>query len=90
MIKCRFALYPLILIPIFLSGCTEKQRQDLSHWKSDLIGLKRSITLYSNDGKPIKKWKGRFKVEVNGGAARFIVDGKAVIISGTYIIEELD
>lgn len=78
----------LIITTIFLASCTERQRQDLSHWKSDLVGLKRIITLYSNDGKPIKKWEGRFKVEINGGAARFIVDGRAVIISGTYIIEE--
>ncbi len=79
-----------VLIPgaLVLASCTERQRQDLSHWKSDLVGLKRTITLYSNDGKPIKKWKGRFKVEINGGSARFIVDGRAVIISGTYIIEE--
>jgi hypothetical protein len=70
------------------AGCTERQRQDISHFKSDLIGLNRTITLYSADGKPIKEWKGRFKVEVQGGTARFLHDGKAVIISGTYVIEE--
>jgi hypothetical protein len=87
----KFALFvSLVALSLTLAGCTERQRQDLSHWKSDLIGLKRTITLYSHDGKPIKKWNGRFKVEVHGGAARFIVDGKAVIISGAYIIEETD
>lgn len=70
------------------AGCTERQRQDISHFKSDLVGLKRTVTLYSADGKPIREWKGRFKVEVSGGVARFLDDGKAVMISGTYVIEE--
>jgi hypothetical protein len=85
---------PTILIicgmVFILSGCTERQRQDWSHWKSDMIGLERTITLYSDSGKPIKKWEGRFKVEINGATARFIHDGRAVIISGTYLIEEKD
>jgi hypothetical protein len=73
---------------LIMSGCTEKQRQDISHWKSDLIGLDRKITLYNCDGKPIKQWEGRYKVEVAGNTARFIHDGDAVIISGTFVIEE--
>lgn len=63
-------------------------QQKISHAKSEAIGLDRTITLYSNDGKPIKTWKGRVQVESEGGAARFVVHGKAVIISGTYVIEE--
>ena len=78
----------LLGVLLLASGCTERQRQDLSHWKSDLIGLKRTITLYANNGKPIKSWTGRYKVELIGSAARFIHEGEAVIISGTYIIEE--
>lgn len=65
-----------------------KVQQRISHVKSEAIGLDRTITLYSNDGKPIKTWKGRVQVELEGGAARFVLHGKAVIISGTYIIEE--
>ncbi len=86
--KLRF--FGLILCALlFLSaGCTEKQRQDISHWKSDLIGLKRKITLYSDSGKPIKTWEGRYKVEVSGCTARFLDDGRTIIISGTFLIEE--
>jgi hypothetical protein len=84
---------PLLILTLFLmtfliASCTERQRQDYSHWKSDLIGLKRTITLYSVDGKPIKTWSGRYKVEVDSGVARFIHDGKAIYISGTFIVEE--
>lgn len=68
-------------------GCTAQQQSDYSHWKSDLIGLNRKITLYSN-GRPLQVWEGRFKVEISYGVARFIHDGKAVIINGTYVIEE--
>ena len=82
-----FALLVLAAV-ILCTGCTEKQRLDISHWKSDLIGLKRKITLYSDSGKPIKTWEGRYKVEILGCAARFIDDGKAIVISGTYTIEE--
>ncbi len=78
-----------ILSAIAVAGCTEKQRQEYSHWKSDLIGLKRRITVYSATGTPIKSWEGRYKIEIKDGVARFIHDGKAVVISGTFIIEEL-
>ncbi len=69
-------------------GCTEKQKQDYSHWKSDVIGLHRTVILYDANGKAIKTWKGRFKVEQEGTSARFIANGKTVIISGTFVIEE--
>lgn len=72
-----------------VTGCTEKQRHEYSHWKSDLIGLNRRITVYSATGTPIKSWEGRYKIEIKDGVARFIHDGKAVVISGTFIIEEL-
>lgn len=79
----------IVIAALFLAaGCTERQRQSISHWKSDLVGLKRTVTLYANNGQAIKSWKGRFKVEVSGGTARFLDDGRAVMISGTYIIEE--
>ena len=77
----------IVIAGLFLAaGCTE--RQSISHWKSDLVGLKRTVTLYANNGQVIKSWKGRFKVEVSRGTARFLNDGRAIIISGTYIIEE--
>ncbi len=72
-------------------GCTESQRNQISHIKSDLIGLDRVVTLYNDHGGVIKTWKGDFKVEVLGSSARFLdEDGNAVIISGTFVIEEVD
>jgi len=72
-------------------GCTESQRKSIKHAKSDLVGLKRTITLYDCSGKPIRQWEGRFKVEMQGSTASFIDDDdNEVKISGTYIIEETD
>lgn len=70
-----------------LSGCGLQQQ--VSHLKSDLVGLERSIELYANDGSKIKEWQGRYKVEVTGNSARFMHKGKAVNIAGTFVIEEL-
>lgn len=86
--KTRPVLLWLIAAMLLVVGCTERQRQDISHYKSDLVGLKRTVTLYSSNGQPIKVWKGRFNIETREGTARFLQDGKAVIISGTYVIEE--
>ncbi len=72
-----------------LGGCTERQRKNLKHLKSDIIGLKRKVTLYDCNGHPIRTWEGRFKIEVQGGFISFIDDkGKDVKISGTIVVEE--
>ncbi|MBI5248585.1 MAG: hypothetical protein HY912_03750 [Desulfomonile tiedjei] len=86
--KRLFLTVLILAMTSLIASCTESQRQGYSHWKSDLIGLKRTITLYSADGKAIKTWSGRYKVEVENGTARFMHDGKAIYISGTFIIEE--
>ena len=88
--KYGYGLLLFVLLAVLLStGCTEKQRHEYSHWKSDLIGLKRRITLYSATGTPIKSWEGRYKIEIKDGVARFIHEGKAMVISGTFIIQEM-
>ncbi|MDX1763483.1 MAG: hypothetical protein R3231_04115 [bacterium] len=85
---------PMILSGVVLgmllaaSGCTKGCQQQVSHVKSNLIGLNRTITLYAVDGSVIKSWEGRFQVETGGSSARFIHEGKAVYISGTFVIEE--
>ena len=77
------------LFIVFISGCTEKQRKEIKHIKSDLIGLKRTVSLYDNNGKIIKQWKGRFKIEIQGNYISFIDDnGKEVKVSGTVIVQE--
>jgi hypothetical protein len=91
--KTKLILAGVVIAAIFLFGLyvyfnLPSVQQKISHATSEAIGLNRTITLYTNDGKPIKSWKGRVQVELEGGAARFITDHKTIIISGTYIIEE--
>lgn len=88
--KRLIALAALLLIgAITITGCTERQRKNLKHFKSDLIGLKRKVTLYDCQGRVIREWRGRFKIEVQGNFISFIDDnGKDVKISGTVVVEE--
>jgi len=80
----------LSLSLLFLPGCTERQRKNIKHMKSDIIGLKRQVTLYDCNGKAIKTWKGRFKIEIQGAFLSFIDDnGEDIKVSGTVVVEEL-
>ncbi len=88
MIIVGISIFVIAILGLYTYLSLPTVQQKISHAKSEAIGLDRTITLYSNDGKPIKTWKGRLQVELEGGAARFVVHGKAVIISGTYVIEE--
>lgn len=76
-----------LIFLITLTGC-EKLQQDVSHAVSSTFGLQRQITLYSSNGAVIKIWTGRFQVETANGNIRFMYGGKAIIISGTYLVEE--
>lgn len=86
--KNFFIHVSLVSMFVISAGCTAKQQQEFSHWKSDVIGLDRKITLYTATGEPIKTWEGRYKIEMEAGVVRFIHNGKAIMINGTYTIEE--
>jgi len=83
----------LILVMFLMTGlmaCTERQRKQIKHFKSDIIGLKRRVTLYDCNGNPIRTWEGRFKIEIFGSYLSFIDDnGKDIKVSGTVVVEEL-
>ena len=76
----------LILVAT-LSGCGLQNQ--IKHLKSSVVGLNRKITLYDANGKVIREWNTKAKIEDNGGTCYFITEGKAYTISGTFIIEEL-
>ncbi len=88
MIIAGIGILTILLFGLYVYFSLPSVQHRISHAESKVIGLNRTITLYSNDGKPIKSWKGRVQVELEGGAARFIAGRKTVIISGTYVIEE--
>jgi len=77
----------LVVGMIFLNGCAYLE-QGCSEMKSEMVKLDRTITLYANDGSVMRVWDGKIFVDADGSDIRFMYNGKAVRISGTYIIEE--
>lgn len=81
-------LTALLLVQLTFSGCAECQNFG-KHVHSTFTGLNRTITLYDANGHTIKEWHTQAKVEDKGGTCYFLdANGKAVTISGTFIIQE--
>jgi len=79
----------VLLAVVAISGCTESQRKGIKHIKSDVVGLKRQVTLYDCNGNAIRSWQGRFKIEIQGAYLSFIDDdGNEVKVSGTVVVQE--
>ena len=82
----------VLSITIMPIGCSFLGARGSNNWKhlqSEWLGLERHISLYGADGTLIREWDTTAKVEDQGGTCYFLDDsGKAVIISGTFIIEE--
>jgi hypothetical protein len=77
----------IIFTPLLCGGCAGCE-QTASHIKSTFVGLNRRVTLYANDGSVIKTWAGRINIEDQGGSFRFMVNNKAITVTGTVLIEE--
>lgn len=80
-------LIPFLIAMVLLTGCGEIQNAS-KHVHSSFTGLNRKITLYNSAGGVIRQWQTTAKVEDKGGTCFFIVDGKAITVSGTFVIEE--
>lgn len=75
----------LLVSMLYTQGC----RREMSHYKSNWLGLNREVRLYSANGNVIASWSGNLSVEDKGGSVRFVLpDGRAIMLSGTYVIEE--
>ena len=78
-------IFVILLSIVNMAGCQNM----LKHVRSSTLGLNRQITLYDSSGKVIREWTTRAKVEDKGGTCWFLTaEGKAVTISGTFVIEE--
>jgi hypothetical protein len=76
-------------IILLLTGCGDFANMR-KHFSSSLSGLHRRITLLNANGTTNRVWETKAKVEDKGGSCFFINSyGKAVIVSGTFVIEEL-
>lgn len=53
-----------------------------------LGGLKRKVTLYSNDGKILKEYRGRIDLTNSENELQFELNGKRIIIHGGIAVVE--
>lgn len=81
-------LIAMSIITIMTTGCNGC-RNNWKHFKSNTVGIGRTVTLYNANGGVIKSWEIDSKVEDKGGTCQFLNNkGKSATISGTFIIEE--
>lgn len=84
-------IFLLFCVIALFSGCTKGCQKQLKHIKSDFTGLRRQVTLFNYDGKPIKSWTGNLQIEMKeSGIMAWIGDnGKEVkVFGGIVIVEE--
>ncbi|SFI61480.1 DUF5052 family protein [Thermoflavimicrobium dichotomicum] len=86
----------IIAIILLLGACTPpppptaEQERDLKDSQSNWYGgLNRIVTVYDQNGKPIKTYEGRIDIEpTDGGKVKFEVNGKRIIIYNATVIAE--
>lgn len=80
-----------------LAGCSSMERAMKDAQSEYSGGLNRVLTVYDQNGKPIKTYEGKFDIasntDANGGTTgtkiKFDINGKRVIIyNATVIVEE--
>ena len=72
-------------------GCTEKMKRSIKDVKSNYLGLKRKVEVYTNySNVPVKIYEGDIDVDFKGNRILFELDGRRhIIIGGVVVIEEL-
>lgn len=78
----------IIIICLMLSGCgaQEKARNEKDIKSAD-EGLNRILKVYSNDGKKLKEYKGKFDIEQSdeNGKVKFDIGDKRIIIYNAIV-----
>lgn len=79
----------LCCVAFYLQACGSCA-QSCKDFRANVVGgLDRRVVLYNASGQPIKEWAGKiYLADESGANTRFILDGKVVVINGTYIVEE--
>lgn len=78
-----------VTVPLFNSGCAGCAN-NLKQMHASFTGLHKKITLYGNNGTPIREWTTTTDTQDKGGTCFFLTgDGRAVTVSGTFVIEEI-
>lgn len=82
----------ILLIVLVLSLCSCQMIKNAGRQiVSSTTGISREITLYSIDGKIIRKWKTKSSINDEGAVICFYDNkGNAVQVSGTVIVEQIN
>lgn len=74
-----------------LTACTETQKRNIKTTFSEYTGgLDRECTVYSQTGKELRRYKGRYDIEKSNGRIQMDIDGKRkMIYNALTICEEL-
>lgn len=85
----RYLVVILALIGVFFTGC-EKVQKNLKDKQAEWMGLERTVSVYSLDGKLVKEYSGDINVDttVQGRIYFILDDGKSVMTNMPYIVEE--
>ena len=89
MYKVRFGIVGLLLLCMFVSGCTTSQQRELKSLKAEWLGgVDRKVVVYDYNGKIIKVYEGRIDISKSEREVDLLVDGRRVIIHGGIVIAE--
>lgn len=72
---------------LLFSNC-QTCKMAVKDFESDTTGIERIVTLYDADGDILNVWEGKFTIDTTDGIASFNLDGKRIILSGTYTVIE--
>ena len=77
----------LMLRPVVFAGSRDRWLKDFT---ADVRGgLKRTVTVYSYSGAPIKQWQGKIDLSASTNEVNMIIDNdKRVIIQGGVVVVE--
>jgi hypothetical protein len=82
----------IIILGFWIYSDTQFGQRKLSHIKSSVVGLNRTISIYGYDSKLIKSYQTRSAIERPGDGTQtfFKENGKRVDITGGIVIAEED
>ena len=78
----------IVGVLVLFASCNST-RQKIKTFKSQTVGISRTVTLFDANGKPIKSWEIDSTYQNDGTGINFLdKNEKFTAINGTFIIEE--
>ena len=88
--KKIIAMILVVTMLILVTGCGESWERGFKDIDSEFGGLNRTITVYDQNGQPIKQYKGNVDIQDSeyGNKVLFDLDGKRVVIYNAVVVAE--